>query len=109
MVSWLLVYAEMLISPIGLSVTTRLAPKAFRSQMMSLWFLADATGQAINSQIVKYYSSKTEVAYFLAVGIVSVLFGVVRFFFTYIFDNHPVRIDAVIFFQHIGDSLGSFL
>lgn len=63
----------MLISPIGLSVTTRLAPKAFRSQMMSLWFLADATGQAVNSQIVKYYSSKTEVAYFLAV---------VMFFFT---------------------------
>ncbi len=81
--SWFIVeIAEMLISPIGLSVTTRLAPKAFRSQMMSLWFLADATGQAINSQIVKYYSSKTEVAYFLAVGIVSVLFGVVMFFFT---------------------------
>lgn len=81
--SWFIVeIAEMLISPIGLSVTTRLAPKAFRSQMMSLWFLADATGQAVNSQIVKYYSSKTEVAYFLAVGLVSVLFGVVMFFFT---------------------------
>ena len=33
-------------------MTTKLAPKAFRSQMMSMWFLADAAGQAINSQIV---------------------------------------------------------
>lgn len=76
--SWLIVeIAEMLISPIGLSVTTKLAPRAFRSQMMSMWFLADAAGQAVNSQIVKYYSSATEVQYFLAVGIVSVVFGMI--------------------------------
>ncbi|WP_251717189.1 peptide MFS transporter [Lactobacillus agrestimuris] len=81
--SWFIVeIAEMLISPIGLSVTTKLAPKAFKSQMMSMWFLADAVGQAVNSQIVKYYSSATEVPYFLAVGIVSVIFGVVMFFFS---------------------------
>lgn len=81
--SWFIVeIAEMLISPIGLSVTTKLAPKAYRSQMMSLWFLADATAQAINSQIVKFYSTKTEVQYFWAVGLVSVAFGVIMFFFT---------------------------
>lgn len=79
--SWFIVeIAEMLISPIGLSVTTKLAPKSFRSQMMSMWFLADATGQAINSQIVKYYSTATEVPYFLAVGIVSILFAILMFF-----------------------------
>ena len=76
--SWFIVeIAEMLISPIGLSVTTKLAPKAFQSQMMSMWFLADATGQAINSQIVKYYSANTEIQYFLIVGLVSVIFGVI--------------------------------
>ena len=76
--SWFIVeIAEMLISPIGLSVTTKLAPKAFQSQMMSMWFLADATGQAVNSQIVKYYSANTEVQYFLIVGIVSVVFGLI--------------------------------
>lgn len=81
--SWFIVeIAEMLISPIGLSVTTKLAPQAFKSQMMSMWFLADAVGQAVNSQIVKYYSSATEVPYFLAIGIVSVVFGIVMFFFS---------------------------
>lgn len=75
---WFIVeIAEMLISPIGLSVTTKLAPRAFRSQMMSMWLLADAAGQAINSQIVKYYSTANEVRYFLIVGLVCALFGLV--------------------------------
>ncbi|MBP2056843.1 POT family proton-dependent oligopeptide transporter [Lactobacillus colini] len=76
--SWFIVeIAEMLISPIGLSITTKLAPKAYQSQMMSMWFLADAAGQAVNAQIVKYYSSATEIPYFLAVGVVSIIFGVI--------------------------------
>ncbi|HIX35583.1 MAG TPA: peptide MFS transporter [Candidatus Limosilactobacillus merdigallinarum] len=80
--SWFIVeIGEMLISPIGLSVTTKLAPKAYQSQMMSMWFLADAAGQAVNAQIVKYYSSATEVPYFLTIGAVSVIFGIILCFF----------------------------
>lgn len=80
--SWLIVeVAEMLISPIGLSVTTKLAPRAFQSQMMSLWFMADAAGQAVNSQIVKYYSSSTEVQYFLIIGGICAVCGIVMSFF----------------------------
>lgn len=79
--SWFIVeIAEMLISPIGLSISTKLAPNAYRSQMMSLWFLADATGQAVNAQIVRFYTSQTEVPYFWAVGLVSVIFGFIMFF-----------------------------
>lgn len=73
--------AEMLISPIGLSITTKLAPAAFRSQMMSMWFLADAAGQAVNAQIVKYYSANTEIQYFLIVGGVAIVFGIIMCFF----------------------------
>ncbi|MCI1986063.1 MAG: oligopeptide:H+ symporter [Lactobacillus sp.] len=76
--SWFFVeIGEMLISPIGLSITTKLAPKAFSGQMMSMWFMANATAQAINSQIVKLYTPGTEVVYFAAVGIVSVVLGFV--------------------------------
>lgn len=80
--SWFIVeIAEMLISPIGLSVTTKLAPKAFSGQMMSMWFLANSAGQAVNAQIVQFYSSKTEVQYFLVIGGVSIIFGIILFFF----------------------------
>ncbi|KRM20947.1 peptide MFS transporter [Latilactobacillus graminis] len=80
--SWFIVeIAEMLISPIGLSITTKLAPKAFQAQMMSMWFLADAAGQAVNAQLVRLYSPQTEIRYFLGIGIVSAIFGIILIFF----------------------------
>lgn len=80
--SWAIVeIGEMLISPIGLSVTTKLAPKAFSSEMMSMWFLADAAGQAINAQVVKFYPGH-EMAYFGAVGVVALIFAGILFLWT---------------------------
>ncbi|GBG95499.1 dipeptide/tripeptide permease [Ligilactobacillus salitolerans] len=80
--SWaLVIIGEMLISPIGLSVTTKLAPRAFQSQMMSMWFLGDAAAQAINAQIVRLYTPANEVMYFGIVGGVTVVFGVILLFF----------------------------
>lgn len=77
-VSWaLVIVGEMLISPIGLSVTTKLAPKAFKAQMMSIWFIADAVAQAINAQIVKFYSQGTEVAYYGWIGAITIGFGLI--------------------------------
>ncbi|MCT7700077.1 MAG: peptide ABC transporter permease, partial [Lactobacillus iners] len=79
--SWFIVeIGEMLISPIGLSVTTQLSPKVFKTQMMSLWYLSDAVAQAINAQIIRFYTPKTEVNYFIAVGIVSIVFGILLLF-----------------------------
>jgi len=78
--SWAIVeIAELLISPIGLSVTTKLAPKAFQSQMMSMWFLADAAGQAANAQVVKLYTPGNEGGYFLGVAIVAIVAGLIMF------------------------------
>lgn len=80
--SWGIVeIGEMLISPIGLSVTTKLAPKAFSSEMMSMWFLADAAGQAINSQLVRFYPHH-EMAYFGVTGLVAIAFAILLIFFT---------------------------
>lgn len=74
---------EMLISPVGLSVTYRLAPKNFVSQMMGVWYLSDAAGQAINSQVVRYFSVEN-VDYFLVLGIIGIvlsalMFGILHF------------------------------
>lgn len=76
--SWaLVIIGEMLISPIGLSATTKLAPKAFQSQMMSMWFLSDAAAQAFNSQLVRFYTKATEVYYYGIVGLITIVFGVI--------------------------------
>lgn len=78
--SWaIVIIAEMLISPIGLSATTKLAPKAFQSQMMSMWFLGDAMAQAINAQVVKLYSTHSAAMYFGVYGAIVLAVGVLLF------------------------------
>ncbi|NVY96701.1 peptide MFS transporter [Lactobacillus sp. DCY120] len=80
--SWAIVeIAEMLISPIGLSVTTKLAPKAFSSEMMSMWFLSNAAGQAINAQIVRFYPGH-QLVYFAVVGIIALVFALILWLLT---------------------------
>ncbi|KHD46663.1 peptide MFS transporter [Streptococcus hongkongensis] len=80
--SWaIVIVGEMLISPIGLSVTNKLAPKAFKAQMMSIWFLSNAAAQALNAQFVKFYTVHTEVAYFGIVGGITILFGILLLFY----------------------------
>jgi len=79
--SWaLIIIGEMLISPVGLSVTTKLAPKVFTSQMMSMWFLASAVGSALNAQFVGLYTPKTEVTYFMGFGGAAVILGILMLF-----------------------------
>ncbi|AKP68065.1 peptide MFS transporter [Companilactobacillus ginsenosidimutans] len=77
---WALIeVGEMLISPVGLSATTKLAPKAFSSQMMSMWFLADSAGQSINAQLVKLFKPgvpSNEMAFFGITAIVVLITGI---------------------------------
>ena len=68
--------AELLLSPVGLSLATKLAPKAFRTQMVALNFLSIALGTALAGSLAKYYDPADEAPYFLAVGAAAVTFGV---------------------------------
>ncbi|MGM9887397.1 MAG: peptide MFS transporter [Lactococcus sp.] len=68
---------ELLVSPVGLSVSTKLAPAAFQSQMIAMWLLSDAGAQAINAQITPLFSKSTEVAFFGIVGGIGVIVGII--------------------------------
>ncbi|PJN90474.1 peptide MFS transporter [Bacillus sp. mrc49] len=72
---FLVVLGELCLSPVGLSATTKLAPAAFSAQTMSLWFLASAAAQALNAQIVRFYTPQTEMAYFGVIGVASIILG----------------------------------
>ncbi len=71
--------SELLISPVGLSVLTRLAPLTFQSQMVALWFLADSTSQAVNALITPSFNKEIEVAFFGILGLICIDIGVVLF------------------------------
>ncbi|MGJ4845769.1 peptide MFS transporter [Leifsonia sp. Le1] len=69
--------AELLISPVGLSASTKLAPHAFGAQMVALYFLSVALGTAMAGQLAKLYSPATEGVYFGIIGAVAIAIGVV--------------------------------
>lgn len=71
--------SELLLSPIGLSVTTKLAPEAFRAQMMALYFFSVGLGTAMSGVLAGYYDPSREFAYFGILGVVAVVAGVVVF------------------------------
>ena len=71
--------SELLLSPIGLSVTTKLAPEAFRAQMMALYFFSVGIGTSMSGVLSGYYDPAREFAYFGIIGAVAVVAGVVVF------------------------------
>ncbi len=73
------VLGELCLSPVGLSATTKLAPAAFSAQTMSLWFLSNAAAQALNAQLVKFYSPENEMMYFGIIGGVAIVLSLILF------------------------------
>ncbi|MDT5109153.1 MAG: proton-dependent oligopeptide transporter, family [Mycobacterium sp.] len=71
--------SELLLSPIGLAVTTKLAPQAFRAQMMALYFFSVGLGTSMSGVLAKYYDPANEFAYFGILGVVAIVAGVVVF------------------------------
>jgi POT family proton-dependent oligopeptide transporter len=69
--------SELLLSPIGLSVTTQLAPNAFRAQMMALYFFSVGLGTAMSGVLARYYDPAHEFAYFGFIGSAAVVVGLV--------------------------------
>lgn len=75
----LCVLGELCLSPVGSSVSVKLAPKAFESQMLSMWFLSSATAQGVNAQLVRLYNIWPESKYFGFLGILAIVLAVVIF------------------------------
>ncbi|MGP3754332.1 peptide MFS transporter [Streptomyces sp. IBSNAI001] len=72
----LLGLGDILLETSGMSATTKLAPQAFASQTMALWFLSLALANGIQAQIVKLYGEVSNPAYFGVNGAIAVAAGV---------------------------------
>jgi POT family proton-dependent oligopeptide transporter len=69
-------WAELLLSPNGLSATTKLAPAGVLGQFLALWFLATSVGTTVGGQIARI-TSDTPTLSFAVCGGMAVAFGVV--------------------------------
>jgi len=68
---------ELMLSPVGLSLTTKLAPRAFPVLMIALFYLSIALGPALSGYLAGFYSEENEGQYFGILGAVTIGIGVV--------------------------------
>ncbi|WIX81264.1 peptide MFS transporter [Amycolatopsis carbonis] len=69
--------AELMLSPVGLSLSTKLAPKAFRTQMVALNFLSVSLGTAMSGKLAESYDVHDETPYFSIIGGVAIAIGLI--------------------------------
>jgi POT family proton-dependent oligopeptide transporter len=67
-------WAELLLSPNGLSATTKLAPAGLLGQFLALWFLATSVGTTVGGQIARLTSDSPTLS-FAVCGGMAVGFG----------------------------------
>lgn len=67
---------DLVLQTSGMSATTKLAPRAFASQTMAVWFAAMALSQGIQAQIVKVFDYDNAALYFGIQGALVVAYGV---------------------------------
>jgi proton-dependent oligopeptide transporter, POT family len=67
--------AELLLSPVGLSVATKLAPTAFHTQMVALFFLSVALGTVIAGWLGEFFTAGDEAPYFAILGGIAIVLG----------------------------------
>jgi len=79
--AWLLIaylfqtMAELCISPVGLSMTTKLAPARFASAIMGIWFLTNFGGNFVAGQVGALADQMGEAAIFAGFTVTLCLFG----------------------------------
>lgn len=72
--------AELFLSPVGLSFSTKIAPAAFPARMVGLHYLSIAVGTAMAGSLAGLYQPgdpHNERMYFLLVGVVTIILGIV--------------------------------
>lgn len=69
------VFGELLISPVGLSFSTKVAPKVFQSQMIAVFFLASGVGTALSGVLGGYFDPANQTPYWTSIGGTSVVLG----------------------------------
>ncbi|MEJ2887075.1 peptide MFS transporter [Actinomycetospora aeridis] len=71
--------AELNLSPVGLSLSTRVGPAAFRNLTVALFYLSVSLGSALSGTLAGFYSAETEGAYFGIIGGAAIVLGLALF------------------------------
>lgn len=70
---------ELYLSPIGLSLVTKVSPARLVSMMMGMWFLSSFFGNYLSGYLGTYYEKMSHENFFLMLTIIGVLTGVAMY------------------------------
>ncbi len=82
----LLTIGELYLSPVGLSLVTKVAPVRIVSLMMGTWYLSSFFGNLLNGYIGRYYTTMSKEAFFTLLMVLGVAAGVAILLF-----NKPLK------------------
>ena len=71
----LIIFGEAITNAVGYSSASLVAPKAFTTQMMTVWSMSQSTGAALSTLAVNFYHEGSEATYFLLIGGITCLVG----------------------------------
>lgn len=77
---FLFTMGELMLSPVGNTLATKVAPEAFPSRMMAVWMMAVAMGTSLAGTLAGFYNpddAGAENTFFITLGIVSIALGVI--------------------------------
>jgi len=73
-------FGELCLSPVGLSMVTKLAPLRLASLMMGVWFLSSAAANKISGMLGGYTETVGALNIFGGIAIVSISAGIILYF-----------------------------
>ena len=76
---FLFTMGELMLSPVGNSLATKLAPDAFPTRMYAVWMMAVAMGTSLAGVLAGYYhpeDASAETNFFVVIGVLSIAIGI---------------------------------
>jgi proton-dependent oligopeptide transporter, POT family len=83
---FVLTIGELYLSPIGLSLVSKVAPKRLVSMLMGMWFLSSFIGNYMSGFLGTFYETMPKEAFFGMLAALAILTGVIMWLF-----NRPLR------------------
>lgn len=77
--TWIFTMGELYLSPIGLSLVTKLAPKPIMNMMMGVWFLSSFFGNYMTGYLGTFYSVMSPDQFFKMLALMGVVTGGIFF------------------------------
>ncbi|MDH4469022.1 MAG: peptide MFS transporter [Bacteriovoracaceae bacterium] len=79
MTTWIFTMGELYLSPIGLSLVTKVAPARMVSMMMGVWFLSSFFGNYLSGYLGAFYTIWSKDVFFLVLTVLGITVGLLFF------------------------------